>query len=154
MFLVRREWHTPIARTGPRASTSPSSWNPTRQAGSSSATWASSATRPSSTLLRMSGRPPRRTRSSPRTWLSRSRAPGTHSAKSSRDTQKQWKKKRKVEIVEMGSRIDETPDVSDLGDMGHPGPTSEQQAIFVRVALCESTKEESRRRRFNSKNHP
>ena len=71
-----------------------------------------------------------------------------------RETQRQWKKKRKVEIVEIGSRIDETPDVSDLGDMGDPGPTTEQQALQKQAALCESINEESRRRRLNSKNHP
>ena len=54
----------------PRAPTSPSSLNPTRQAGSSSTTRASSVTRTSSTLLRMSGQPTRRTRRSlPRIWL-------------------------------------------------------------------------------------
>ena len=43
--------------------------------------------------------------------------------------------------MEIGSRIDETPDVSDLGDMGDPGPTSEQQALQKQAALCESIRD-------------
>ena len=67
-----------------------------------------------------------------------------------RETQRQWKKKRKVEIVEIGTRIDDTPDVSDLGDMGDPGPTTEQQGLQKQAALCESIDEESRRRRLRT----
>ena len=46
-----------------------------------------------------------------------------------RETQKQWIKKRKVDIVEIGLRIDETPDVSKLSDIVEAGPITEQQAI-------------------------
>ena len=49
-------------------------------------------------------------------------------AKRARETQKQWIKKRKVEIVEIGSRIYETTDFSDLGDMVDIAPVTEKEA--------------------------
>ena len=68
--------------------------------------------------------PFRRTRrSSPRTWLLPSRVLGAHSASSSRRNVLRLGNHRTS-----GSRIDETPDVSDLCDVGSQGPTSEQQA--------------------------
>ena len=69
------------------------------------------------------------------------------------ETQKQWIKKRKVEIVEIGSRIDETPDVSNIGDLGSQWPISEQQAFQERDALTANIKEEPRHR-YNNKNRP
>ena len=70
-----------------------------------------------------------------------------------RETQKQWFKKRKVEVVEIGSRIDDTPDVSDLGDVTEAPQITEQQVIHEKELLAASIKEEARRRR-TAKNHP
>ena len=69
------------------------------------------------------------------------------------ETQKQWIKKRKVEIVEFGSRIDGTPDVSDLGDGVDVAPVTENDAVQEMEILAASIKDEARRRR-NAKNHP
>ena len=69
------------------------------------------------------------------------------------EAQLQRIKKRKVEFVEIGSRIDETPDVSDLGDVGSQGPITEQQALEEIDALAANIKEDARRRHSN-KNRP
>ena len=70
-----------------------------------------------------------------------------------RETQKQWIKKRKVETVEIGSRMGDTPDVSELGDVLDGAPVTEQQVVQEKELLAESIKDEARRRR-NAKNHP
>ena len=70
-----------------------------------------------------------------------------------REAQKQWIKKRKVEVVEIGSRIDDTPDVSDLGDVIDTAPMTEQQVVQEKELVAASIKEEARRRR-TAKNHP
>ena len=69
------------------------------------------------------------------------------------EAQKQWIKKRKVEVVEIGSRIGDAPDVSDLGDVADMAPVTEQQAIQKKELLAASIKDEARRRR-SAKNHP
>ena len=70
-----------------------------------------------------------------------------------RETQKQWIKKRKVETVVIGSRMGDTPDVSELGDALEVTPATEQQVLQEKELLAESIKDEARRRR-NAKNHP
>ena len=56
-----------------------------------------------------------------------------------------------VEFFEIRSRIDETLDVSDLGDLGSQGPITEQQAFQKRDALAANIKEEAHRRYSNKK---
>ena len=62
-------------------------------------------------------------------------------------------KKRKVETVEIGSRMGDTPDVSDLGDVLDMVPVTEQQVVQEKELLAASIKDEARRRR-SAKNHP